>query len=130
MTVAKLARLLNSYGEKLSGKDGKWDFHYKGVPMVTLADENADRMRVVAFIEEGTDLSKAMLLTLLQANFDRTLDARYALFRGFLVSTYIHPLRPLTPKELESALQQVSNLVRNYGGTYSGGAVQFGTGGE
>jgi hypothetical protein len=130
MTVAELGRLLNSYGEKLKGKDGKWEFHYKGVPMVTLADEKADRMRVVAFIEEGTDLSKERLLMLLQANFDRTLDARYALFRGFLVSTFIHPLSSLTSNELESALLQVSNLVRNYGGTYSGGAVQLGTGGQ
>lgn len=130
MTVAELGRLLDIFGEKLNGKDGKWEFHYKSVPMVTLADEKFDRMRIIAFIEEGADLSKEKLLVLLQANFDRTLDARYALFRGFLVSTFVHPLSPLSPKELEAALQQVSNLVRNYGGTYSGGAVRFGIGGQ
>ena len=63
---------------------------------------------------------------ILRANFDRTLDARYALFRGFLVSIFLHPLSALTGPELESGLKQVSNLVRNYGGTYSSGGVRFG----
>ncbi|MDP6619439.1 MAG: type III secretion system chaperone [Nitrospinota bacterium] len=126
MTVPELGRLLEDLATGLKGDNGRWEFRFDGVPMIALADERADRMRVISFIEEGAGLDRQRLLVILRANFDRTLDARYALFRGFLVSIFLHPLSALTGPELESGLKQVSNLVRNYGGTYSSGGVRFG----
>ncbi len=130
MTTAKLGRLLKTLATDLRGTNGRWDFRFQGVPMIALTDERVDRIRVISFIVEGADLDRERLLLLLRANFDRTLDARYALFRGFLVAAFMHPLRSLKADPFESALKQVGNLVRNYGGTYSSGALRFRTGGR
>jgi len=61
----------------------------------------------------------------MEANFDRTLDARYALFQGKLWSVYLHPLNSLTEEEFAAALDQVANLVETYGTTYASGQLQF-----
>ena len=63
---------------------------------------------------------------ILQANFDTALDARYAIARNVLWSTFIHPLSSLSDKEFLSGLGQAINIVINYGKSYSSGALSFG----
>ncbi len=58
---------------------------------------------------------------LLQANYGKTYDARYAIGDGMLWAVYVHPLTTLDPRDLESALTQVAKLVRNFGTSYSAG---------
>jgi hypothetical protein len=36
-----------------------------------------------------------------------------------LYAVFLHPLSTLDPRQLESALDQVASLVRNYGTTFS-----------
>ena len=109
-------------------EEGKVD--YKGLLMV-ITDENANRMRIMMPIqpfdpEKAEDLQTALIA--LHANYDRALDARYAISDGFLWSAFIHPLGSLTEEDLDSALRQVQTLRKNTGTTYSSGALIFGGG--
>jgi hypothetical protein len=83
---------------------------------------HADRMRIFAAVAEESALTVASSRILLQANFGKTYDARYALHEGVLYAVYLHPLSTLDPRELEAALPQVARLVRNFGSTYSAGS--------
>ena len=125
MTSGQLVRLLSKLVGKVEGKEGAWKLVYKDVPMVVVTSSTHDRMRIVSPIREGDSIEATQLSTLLEANFDRALDGRYALYRGNLWSVYLHPLSPLTEKELVSALDQVANLVKTYGSTYSSSHLQF-----
>ena len=125
MTTGRLVRLLSKLVGKVEGKEGAWKLVYKDIPMVVVTSATHDRMRIVSPIREGGTIEATQLSTLLEANFDRALDGRYALYRGNLWSVYLHPLSPLTEKELASALDQVANLVKTYGSTYSSSQLQF-----
>ena len=125
MTTGRLVQLLSKLVGKVEGKEGAWKLVYKDIPMVVVTSSTHDRMRIVSPIREGGTIEATQLSTLLEANFDRALDGRYALYRGNLWSVYLHPLSPLTEKELASALDQVANLVKTYGSTYSSSHLQF-----
>ncbi len=64
----------------------------------------------------------------MQANFDTALDARYAIAKATLWSTFIHPLRSLDDEALLKGLGQVVNLANTFGSTYSSGLLIFGGG--
>lgn len=76
-----------------------------------MTDENHNRMRAMTPVAQADSLSPDDLRTLLEANFDRALDARYALYKGALWSVYIHPLRELGESQFEDAPRQVSSQV-------------------
>jgi hypothetical protein len=107
------------------GKIGAWGIQYEQVPMMVLTSEQHDRMCIMAMVGDESLAKDADLSFLMQANFDRALDARYALLQGRLWSVYLHPLSTLTGTELTSALMQVANLVKTYGTTYSSSTLQF-----
>jgi len=97
--------------------------------LLVVTDERANRMRIMMPIqsfdpEKGEDLKTALIA--LSANYDRALDARYAVSEGILWAAFIHPLRSLTKEDLASALEQVQTLRKNTGTTYSSGALIFG----
>ncbi len=63
--------------------------------MFVFSDDEHDRMRIMAPVGELRELEADVLQVLLQANYDRALDARYAL-RGMEVwSVAVHPLATL-----------------------------------
>ena len=96
---------------------------------VTLVyDTTADRMRLVAPVRTLDEIEPEILIRLMQANFESALDARYAIARGVVWSTFIHPLSSLTAEEFGSGLGQTVNLVATFGGAYSSGAMVFGGG--
>jgi len=86
-------------------------------------------MRLMSPIASADQITSAQLLSLLQANFDRTLDGRYAIGQGVVMSAFLHPLASLTDGELRAAIRQVAALADNFGGTLSSGDLQF-TGGK
>ena len=93
-----------------------------------MTDERADRMRIMIPIRRFNtqNLENLQLaLIVLQANYDRALDARYAVHDGLLWSAFIHPLGSLTPKDLQNALQQVKTLAENTGTSYSSSPMIF-----
>ena len=63
---------------------------------------------------------------MLEANFHSALDGRYAISNGMVYAAYIHPLSPLRPEEVRSALRQVAELGKTFGTTYSSGELLFG----
>jgi len=113
-------------GKQVQGVPGRWVFAADDVPMLVLTDEQHDRMRVMADIGPAEQLTKDDLLKMMQANFDRALDARYAVFQGRIWSVFIHPLGSVTEPQFLSAVRQVHGCVKNYGTTYSSGDMQFG----
>lgn len=125
MTNHQLVRLLGKLAGSVDGKGGGWRIAYKDVPMVVITSSEYNRMRIVSPIRDARDLDAAELTRLLEANFDRALDGRYALYQGNLWSVFLHPLSSLTESELTSALDQVANLVKTYGSTYSSSDLKF-----
>ncbi|MEO1065904.1 MAG: hypothetical protein AAFW47_00860 [Pseudomonadota bacterium] len=88
----------------------------------------ANRMRVMVRVRSSENLTKDDLMRISQANLDSALDARYAVGRGVLWATYIHPLSSLHQNQFIEAIGSTVNLAANYGTTYSSGQVVFGGG--
>lgn len=130
MTNAHLGELVQRLDEDAVGQDGFWRFSYAETPLLLITDAQADRMRVVAPIAEfeQAELPPELLYRMLQANFDSALDARYAIARGTLWSTFIHPLSPLSDRQFLSGVGQTIALVKTFGTTFSSGAMTFGGG--
>ena len=125
MNTQELLKLLSKLTGNVEGNKGAWKIVYKDVPMVVLTSPTHNRMRIVSPIGDGSDIELTEMRKLLESNFDRALDGRYALYNGNLWSVYLHPLSSLTEAELTSALKQVANLVKNYGSTYSSSHLRF-----
>jgi hypothetical protein len=126
MNNPELRRLLGKLAGNVGGQEGAWNIVYNGIPMVIITSPPHDRMRIVSPIPNRKVNQPSEITTVLKANFDRALDARYALYQGRMWSVYLHPLSSLTEAELGSALDQVANLVKTYGSTYSSGHLLFG----
>jgi hypothetical protein len=123
---AVLEEFLKKVVGDYEGQTGEWRFEYDGVEMLLLADEEFDRIRIVAPVADASQLEKPDLVNILEANFDRAIDAKYAIFNGGVWSTYVHPLGSLSKDQLISAVRQVAMLRHTYGTTYSSMDVIFG----
>ena len=82
-------------------------------------------MRLLAPVIEKSKLKNKDMVTLMEANFNRALDAKYALFNDQLWSVFAHPLKELESDHIVSTLYQVKALVENYGTPYSSADVVF-----
>jgi hypothetical protein len=123
-----VVRMLANWVQKLQGNAGEWSFVFEGVPMFLVTDQAANRMRIVAPVADATMLNHDQLVVLLEANFARALDAKYAIFDGSVWSVFVHPLAELNEGELESGIRQVAALHASYGTTFSSMGVVFGQG--
>lgn len=94
--------------------------------LILIVDEGANRMRLMAPVVEESKLKEEDLQKLMESNFDRALDAKYAISNGILWSVFAHPLRELYKDQVIDAFNQVRNLVYNYGTSYSSTTVVFG----
>ncbi|MEM6491357.1 MAG: type III secretion system chaperone [Pseudomonadota bacterium] len=130
MTTDRIDALIGAIGEDVARVDDQdvWTFAVEEVALTVIADPKHDRMRVVAAIAPADILPADLILRLMQSNFDSALDARYAIARGNLWATYIHPLSPLTDKQFISGVGQTANLVKSFGTTFSSGGLTFGGG--
>jgi hypothetical protein len=79
-------------------------------------------------VRELDKVTDEQLKRTMQANFDSALDARYAIAKGFLWGTFIHPLRALHARQFISGIGQTVNLVKTFGSTFTSGAMTFGGG--
>lgn len=96
--------------------------------VLVVSDPNADRMRVMVPVRPAEGLSADDLQRMMQANFDTALDARYAIAKGMVWATYIHPLGALGKEQLINGIGQTVNLAQTYGTLYSSGGLTFGGG--
>lgn len=125
MNNNRIANILSTSVEELVGREGFWRFKFQDIPMMIITDEKSNRLRIISAIVDISELDNDTIITLLEANFDRTVDARYAVYKGKLYSAFISPLSNLSSSEFKSALGQVANLVINYGTTYSSSNLRY-----
>ncbi len=125
MTTAAISKLLESYLTDLEGQPGFWRGLRREVMVYVFSDERHDRMRVMAPIGELKEIDPRILQVLLQANYDRALDARYALRDLQIWAVSVHPLATLAPDDFASFLDQVVKLVKNTGSTYASSDLVF-----
>jgi hypothetical protein len=128
MTTSAIGKLLDSYLAELEGEDGFWRGTREDVQIFVLSDDSHDRMRIMAPIGELKDLDTGVLQLLLEANYDRALDAKYAMRGTEVWSVSVHPLATLAPDDFASFIDQVVRLVKNTGSTYASSDLVFGAG--
>jgi hypothetical protein len=113
----------------IDARPGRWLVEFAGRRMLVVTDEACDRMRIMSLVTDCEELRPRDYRVLLAANFDRTLDARYAIAGGFLWAAFLHPLAELTADQIASGLRQVAALAANFGTTYAASELTF-TGGR
>ena len=125
MNNVRLDSLIRAHGEVAESRLGYWKFDYRDRTVLVITDESHDRMRIITPVAEVTELSEEIWLLALSANFDRALDARYAINGDFLWSAYIHPLSSLSDGQFIDGLQQVVTLADNFGTSFSSSDLVF-----
>jgi len=132
MSNTKLEKILYRVSEQVDHMPGsndipgKWKVIFMQRELFVITDEPANRMRIMTPIIEEENLDQDDMKVLLEANFDRALDAKYSLYQGFLWSSFTHPLEELTMEQLKDAMKQVATLADRYGDTYSSTDLVFG----
>jgi hypothetical protein len=120
-----LEAFVRSVAPDFKGQAGHWTLRRDEIEIAVVADAPHDRMRVLAPVGDTSKLAAADLVTLLDANFDRALDAKYATRQGVVWAVYVHPLSSLKREEFESAVKQVAALRKNFGTTFSSTNLVF-----
>ncbi len=126
MTHSTLGRLLERVLADLEGSEGFWHGQRDDVTVYVISDVEHDRMRIMAPVGELRVKDAGFLTILLRANFDRALDAKYALRNKELWSVFMHPLSTIAPDDLGTFVDQVVRLVKNTGSTYASSELVFG----
>ena len=128
MTQQRMEAYLRKLAPGAEGVPSSLAFQVEGVQIECISDVTHDRMRLISVIAPVSKLTGEQVARILDANFHSALDARYATSGGYLYAAFIHPLGPLTERELRSAVYQVASLARSFGTTYSSGELVFGGG--
>ncbi len=102
------------------------EYDLNGTRIYLITDETHNRMRFMSPVIEKDKLKNEDYQAILNANFDRALDAKYALYQDILWAVYTHPLKEHSQAQVVNAFHQVKALVQNYGSSYSSTDVVFG----
>jgi hypothetical protein len=121
----RLDMIIRRMDDNPEGRKGYWQFKISNLTITVITDEKADRMRIIIPITKTEKLEHDYLYRIMQANFDSTLDARYAIAKKILWSAYLHPLSSLSDDEFLMGLGQTVNLVTTFGTTYTSGLLNF-----
>jgi len=128
MTNEKMNKVLLRETKNVEGQLGNWQVEYFGRALFIITDQNANRMRIMTPIIEESNVHPEQLKVLLEANFDRALDSKFAYYRGFVWSVFTHPLGELGVEQFKDAMRQVARLADNYGTSYTSTNLVFGGG--
>lgn len=132
MSTTKMEKVLHRISgnvDRMPGSEdtpGRWKVVFMQRELFVITDESSNRMRVMTPVIEEENLDSSDLKVLLEANFDRALDAKYSLYQGYLWSSFTHPFQELTVEQFKDALKQVATLADRYGDTYSSTDLVFG----
>ncbi len=126
MTQEKMEKIISSHVNVEEQSKGQIIFTYKKIKMAVLSNIKHDRMRIIAPITEYSKLTAEQKDMVIEANFHKTMDARYASSNGILYSAYIHPMSALSETQINEALDQVATLAATFGTTYNSGELSFG----
>lgn len=134
MTAERLKEIVNEIATDVREAQNQILFDYEDKTVLLVADAQADRMRLVIPIIEADELTGEQMGKMMLANFHTALDGRYAIGNGVVYAAYVHPLSSLQDSDFRSAVQQVTELSKSFGTTYSSGTALFGaprkTGGD
>lgn len=125
MNNERLDQLIKRFDENAAGEKGFWQIAYENMDVFVITDESANRMRIITKVTDAKQLEKEHLYRLMQANFDSALDARYAIAKDGIWSTFLHPLSSLVELDFYSGLAQVITLATTFGSSFSSGALVF-----
>jgi len=125
MTQDEMEKVLIESVDVIEQKKGYVVFQYKKVRMALISDVNHDRMRIIAPVTEYSKLTLEQVNKVMESNYHKALDARYATSEDILYSAFIHPMSPLSANELSNALNQVATLALTFGSSYSSGELSF-----
>ena len=128
MDNTRLDTLIRELSGDVEGQLGYWKFVIGKRELLVVTDESHNRMRIMTPIIAQEQLDKEELTRLLEANYDRALDAKYALSDGALWSVFTHPLKELTDEQFIGCVGQVATLADNFGSSYASGNLFFGGG--
>ena len=126
MTQEKMADIIAELSPEYEGSLNNIQFSYNDVSMALVSDKDNNRMRIIAPITSVENVTDEHLKAAMVSNFHLALDARYAIGRGVVYATFIHPLKELTPEQIKSAVRQVSSLRLTFGTTFTSGELQYG----
>ena len=105
---------------------GFWKFEVGDAIVFVITDESHNRMRIMSPVIELGSVASDGLQILLEANYDRALDARYCIKNEVVWSAFLHPLAELNDRQFLDALKQVITLNSNYGSSYTSSGLVFG----
>ncbi len=126
MTNKRMGSIVRKLSKNVEGRPGFWQFEYNQKIVLIITDEAHNRMRIMTPIVEQKKISNKEMVVLLESNFDRALDAKYALNEGILWSVFTHPLGELQKDQFIDAVKQVVTLAEQYGTTYTSSDLVFG----
>ena len=119
MDMHRLERIFADQVDAITGSAGALQTQIDGTPVYCLSDPDADRMQILAPVVRVAGLDPRVFEVLLQANFQSTLDARYAIADDVVFAAFLHPISSLSPAMIRSSLSQVMSLVKTFGSSYS-----------
>lgn len=125
MNQTSMENIIKNLAQESKGKRGFIEFNYNNVKMYLISDVKHNRMRIISAVAKYNELSIKHLDAILESNFHKSLDARYAVSNGTLYSAYIHPLSELHSSQIKSAVEQVANLALSFGKGYSSGILRY-----
>lgn len=125
MTTDRLHSVLQKNADEVERNANQWQFSIDDQVFICIADENADRMRIITPIAKVDQLSETQLKNALVANFHSALDVKYAISDNLIWSVYLHPLKALSEDQLTSAIRQTHRAAVTFGDTYQSSDMVF-----
>lgn len=125
MNNEKLKEIYTSVSDSINGNSDSWQFYVKTIPIISITDENHNRMRIISPIADSNSLSDELIKAALVANFHTALDVKYAVSDGVLWSVFIHPLKELSEHQVKDAVSQVYYANVNFGTTFTSTSLTF-----
>ncbi|MCB0634732.1 MAG: hypothetical protein R2824_11310 [Saprospiraceae bacterium] len=119
MDNQQLLTIIEREAEDVGGEIGAWHLSLDDHVLFITTDEENNRIRILTPIVEERDIDAEKMHKMLEANFHSALDAKYSIYKGFVISIFTHPLRELNEAQLIDAMHQVIRLSETFGTTYS-----------
>lgn len=118
--------VLNEVALDVSGAEGQYIARYRNVRILVHANEQHSRLRIMTPVAAAHDMPLDELRILLEANYGRALDAKYAIGEGVVWALFNRPLVGLDRETLLDGADQVVNLKKNFGTSYRSTNLTFG----
>lgn len=125
-TAAAVQAVLEEVALDVSGAENQFTARYRNVRILVHANERHGRMRIMTPVVAAHDVPADELRLLLEANYSRALDARYAIGDGVVWALYIRPLSGMDRETFLDGANQVVTLKKTFGTSYRSTDLTFG----